>query len=146
MADKRKNVCEQAARRRNLQILRPRRRPAKRHRPVGKTVEQVPEENNRKRPRNRARKTQEKLRQGRKAVRQDKRMRHDYRRNRDGRRRHLRRTPGHTRTGIQTLVGIRVDKIAGRPRRATHAREEVKIIFFPLLAICDIFIFLFSKS
>ena len=89
-------------------------------------MEQIPEESDRKRPRNRARKTQEKPRQGRKAVRQDKRMRHDYRRNRDGRRRHLRRTPRHPRTGIQTLARIRVDKISGRPRRATHAREEVK--------------------
>lgn len=89
-------------------------------------MEQISEESNRKRPRNRARKTQEKPRQGRKTVRQDKRMRHDYRRNRDGRRRHLRRTPGHPRTGIQTLARIRMDGISGRPRRATHAREEVK--------------------
>jgi len=97
-------------------------------------VEQIPEESNRKRPRNRARKTQEKPRQGRKAVRQDKRMRHDYRRNRDGRRRHQRRTPGHPRTGIQTLARIRVDKISGRPRRATHAREEreIELIIIPL--------------
>lgn len=85
---------------------------------------QIPEESNRKRPRNRARKTQEKPRQGRKAVRQDKRMRHDYRRNRDGRRRHLRRTPWRSRAEIQALAGIRVDRISGRPRRATHAREE----------------------
>ena len=93
-------------------------------------MEQISEESNRKRPRNRARKTQEKPRHGRKAVRQDKRMRHDYRRNRDGRCRHLRRAPGRPRTGIQTLAGNRVDKIAGRPRRATHAREEREIELF----------------
>ena len=95
-------------------------------------MEQIPEESNRKRPRNRAHKTQEKPRQGRKAVRQDKRMRHDNRRNRDGRRRHLRRTPRRPRTGIQTLAGIRVDRISGRPRRATHAQQdaEITILFY----------------
>lgn len=97
-------------------------------------MEQIPEESDRKRPRNRARKTQEKPRQGRKAVRQDKRMRHDYRRNRDGRRRHLRRTPGRSRTGIQTLAGIRMDGISRRPRRTTHAREDRGIKLFPISA------------
>ena len=90
-------------------------------------MEQIPEESNSKRPRNRAHKIQEKPRQGRKAVRQDKWMRHDYRRNRDGRRRHLRRVPGRPRTGIQTLARNRMDKISWRPRRATHAREEREI-------------------
>ena len=91
---------------------------------------QIPEESDRKRPRNRAHKTREKPRQGRKTVRQDKRMRHDHRRNRDRRRRHLRRTPGHPRAGIQTLAGIRVDRISRRPRRATHAGEEREIELF----------------
>ena len=61
-------------------------------------------------------------------------MRHDYRRNRDGRRRHQRRTPGHPRTGIQTLARIRVDKISGWPRRATHAGEDrgIELIIIPL--------------
>lgn len=95
-------------------------------------MEQIPEESNRKRPRNRTHKTREKPRQGRKAVRQDKRMRHDHRRNRDRRRRHLRRTPWRSCAKIQALAGIRVDRISGRPRRATHAQQdaEITILFY----------------
>lgn len=41
---------------------------------------------------------------------------------------------GHPRTRIQTLAGIRVDRISGWPRRASHAREEreIELIIIPL--------------